>query len=68
LRIIFTAKNKQFVFLDFVKDNALKHTKIPVQTNATGEAFLNEGTIKNFLRDQLKRKDLNIYSLEVLGY
>lgn len=68
LRLIFADKNTQYVFLDFAKDNMLKHTKIPIQTTSTGEAFIGEETIRNFLREQLKRKDLNIYSLEVLGY
>ena len=68
LRLIFTAKNTQYVFLDFAKGDKLKHTKIPIQTNTAEEAFINEATIKNFLHEQLKRKDLDIYSLEVLGY
>ena len=68
LRLIFTIKNVQYVFLDFAKDDELKQTKIPIQTNPTGEALINEETIKNFLRKQLKREDLSIYSLEVLGY
>ncbi|MEM2102462.1 MAG: hypothetical protein QXM22_02990 [Candidatus Bathyarchaeia archaeon] len=68
LRLIFASKNTQYVFLDFAKGNALKRTKIPVQTNKAGEAFIAEETIRNFLHVQLKRKDLNVYSLEVLGY
>jgi len=54
--------------LDFAKGDALRRTKIPVQTNKAGEAFIDEETIRNFLHDQLRRKDLNVYSLEVLGY
>jgi len=68
LRLIFTVENTQYVFLDFAKDDALKQTKIPVQINAYGEAFLNEDTIKEFLRSQLNRKNLQIYSLEIIGY
>jgi hypothetical protein len=68
LRLIFTAENTQYVFLDFARDASLKQTKIPIQTNAYGESFLNEEAIKDFLRSQLNRKDLRIYSLEVLGY
>lgn len=68
LRLIFTIQNTQYVFLDFAKNNLLKHTKIPIQITSTGEAFISEETIRNFLHEQLKRKDLSIYSLEVLGY
>lgn len=68
LRLIFAVKNVQYVFLDFAKDNELKQTRIPLQTNQTGEALVNEDVIRNFLHEQLKRKGLNIYSLEVLGY
>jgi hypothetical protein len=68
LRLIFTAENTQYVFLDFAMGNALKQTKIPIQINTYGEAFIDEETIKNFLHSQLNRKDLRIYSLEVIGY
>ncbi|MBX5326180.1 MAG: hypothetical protein ACQXXH_04235 [Candidatus Bathyarchaeia archaeon] len=68
LRLIFASKNTQYVFLDFAKGDALRRTKIPVQRNKAGEAFIDEETIRNFLHDQLRRKDLNVYSLEVLGY
>jgi len=49
-------------------NDALKQTKIPIQINAYGEAFIDEEAIKNFLRSQLNRKDLQVYSLEVIGY
>jgi len=68
LRLIFAAKNTQYVFLDFAKDDALKHTKMPIQTDANGEAYIDEETIRSFLHAQLEREDINIYSLEVLGY
>jgi len=68
LRLIFTSKNVQYVFLDFAKGDHLKHTKIPIETTTAGEAFISEATIRKFLHEQLKRKDLDIYSLEVLGY
>ena len=68
LRLIFASKNTQYIFLDFAEGNALKRTKIPVQINKEGEAFIDEKTIRNFLIAQLGRKDLNVYSLEILGY
>lgn len=68
LRLIFVAQDTQYVFLDFAKDDALKQTKIPIRTNAAGEASIDEETIRSFLRTQLKREDIAIYSLEVLGY
>lgn len=68
LRLIFTVENAQYVFLDLAKDDALRQTKIPVEINAYGDAFVDEDEIKNFLRSQLNREDLRIYSLEVIGY
>ena len=68
LRLIFTVESAQYVFLDFAIGDALKQTKIPIQINAYGEAFIDEEAIKNFLRSQLNRKDLQVYSLEVIGY
>jgi hypothetical protein len=68
LRLIFTVENTQYVFLDFAMGDALKQTKILIQINAYGEAFIDEEAIKNFLRSQLNRRDLRIYSLEVIGY
>jgi len=67
LRLIFAAKNVQYVFLDFAKDNALKHTKIPIQTNVAREASISEEIIRNYLYDQLRLKDIRIISLEILG-
>jgi len=68
LRLIFAAENIQYVFLDFAEKHALRRTKIPVRINETGEAYVSEEDIKNFLITQLERIDLSIYSLEVLGY
>jgi hypothetical protein len=68
LRLIFTSENIQYVFLDFAKGNKLKHTNIPIQTTSTGEAFISEKAIRSFLQDQLRRKNIQICSLEILGY
>jgi len=68
LRLIFAAEKAQYVFLDFAENNALRRTKIPVRINETGEAYISEEDIKNFLIAQLERTDVSIYSLEVLGY
>jgi len=61
-------QNTQYIFLDFAESHALRRTKIPVRINETGEAYLNEEDIRNFLITQLERTDISIYSLEVLGY
>jgi hypothetical protein len=68
LRLIFTAESTQYVFLDFAKNDALKQTRIPVQPDAHGESLIEENAIKGFLRSQLNREDLRVYSLEVMGY
>ena len=61
LRLVFASK-------DVAEGKSLKRTKIPVTANLAGEFLLEEEDIKNFLKTELKRDDLSIISLEVLGY
>jgi hypothetical protein len=68
LRLVFVSKDVQYVFLDMAEGKSLRRTKIPVIANSTGEFCLEEEDIKNFLKTELKRTDLSIISLEILGY
>ena len=68
LRLVFASKDTQYVFLDVAEGRRLKRTKIPVTTNLSGECHLEEETIKNFLKTELKRTNLSIISMEALGY
>lgn len=68
LRLIFASKDVQYVFLDVADGNNLRRTKIPVSANLTGEFYIGEENIKNFLKTELKRNNLPIISMEALGY
>ena len=68
LRLLFASKDAQSVFLDVAEGRRLRRTKISVTTNVTGEFYLEEEEIKNFLKKELKRTDLSVISMEALGY
>jgi hypothetical protein len=68
LRLVFSAEDAQYVFLDFAHGNAFRRTKLPVYTNASGDAYFKEEDLKNFIHAELNRNDISIISFEVLGY
>jgi len=68
LRLVFASKDVQYVFLDVAEGKNLKRTKILIATGLAGESYLEEEDIKNFLKTELKRSNLSVISLEVLGY
>jgi len=68
LRLIFTSGIKQYIFLDFPAGDQLRQTKIPIKFNKYGEAYLEEEDVRNFILEELGRKDLAIQSMEVMGY
>lgn len=68
LRLVFASKDVQYVFLDIADGKCLKRTKIPVATISASVFSIGEEEIENFLKTELKRPDLSIISLEVLGY
>ena len=61
LRLILTAPNAYYVYIDFPKMNTLRDTEIPIHENKQGR-FLDDQEIKEFLRNQLGRKDLAVFS------
>ncbi|MEM2959946.1 MAG: hypothetical protein QW261_16715 [Candidatus Jordarchaeaceae archaeon] len=68
LRLVFTAEDKQYIFLDFPENKNLRQTKIQIKINKQGEAFIDEEDIKNFIYKEVQLKNLKIHSMEVLGY
>jgi len=68
LRIVFATQDAQYVFLDFARGETLQRTKIPLNFTDAGEAYVSEEDIKRFIKTQLGRPDLPLYSFEVLGY
>lgn len=68
LRLVFASESIQYVFLDFAHGNALWRTKLPVYTNNSGDSYFKEEDLKNFIETELNRKDISIFSFEVLGY
>ncbi len=68
LRLIFADSKSEYIFLDFAEGGSLKKTGIPVRFTEGGEAYIEDEDIKNFLVSQLKRRDMQIISLEVMGY
>ena len=68
LRLVFASKDVQYVFLDVAEGRRLKRTKIPFTANLTGEFYLEDEDIRNFLKTELKRPSLSIISMEALGY
>jgi hypothetical protein len=68
LRLVFTANDVQYVFLDFAEGSAFRRTKLAVHIQGTGDAHFDEEELKRFIRTELKREDISIVSFEVLGY
>jgi len=67
LRLIFTAKDAQYVFVDTAKGYTLRRTKIPVRVDKYGNFYLEEENIEEFIYTQLGRNDIKIRSFELMG-
>jgi hypothetical protein len=61
LRVILPAQNAYYVYLDFPKGNTLRDTAIPIHENKYGR-FIEDQDIINFLRKELGREDLAVFS------
>jgi hypothetical protein len=61
LRVILPAQNAYYVYLDFPKGNALRETAIPIRENKYGR-FLEDQDIIKFLKKELGREDLSVFS------
>jgi len=61
LRVILPAPNAYYVYLDFPKGNTLRDTTIPIRENKYGR-FLEDQDVINFLKKELGRNDLAVFS------
>jgi hypothetical protein len=61
LRLILPAQNAYYVYVDFPKGNALRDTAIPIHKNNQNR-FLEDQDIINFLKKELGREDLSVFS------
>jgi len=68
LRMIFADQEAQYVFLDFARGDKLGRTKLPLRFTKSGEASVSEEEIQGFIKKELGRPDLAVYSFEILGY
>lgn len=66
LRVILSAQNAYYVYLDFPKGNALRETVIPIRENENGLRCLEDQDIIQFIKKELGRKDLDILILNDL--
>jgi len=67
LKLVFSTRDRQYIFLDFAHGTAFRRTKLPIYTNERGDAYFEEEELKTFICTELNRKDISIISFEVLG-
>lgn len=67
LRLIFTGKGIQYVFVDTAKGDTLRRTRIPIHIDKYGNFSLEEEDVKRFITLQIGRDDINIRSFELMG-
>jgi hypothetical protein len=60
--VILPAQNAYHVFLDFPKGNALRETGIPIRENKNGLRCLEDQDIIRFIKKELARENLNVFS------
>lgn len=66
LRLIFTDKRAQYVFIDTAEDGALRRTKLRVSKDKHGNFFLKDDDIKNLIDSEVE-DDIKIRSFELMG-
>ena len=62
LRLILPAPNAYYVYVDFPKGSALRDTAIPIHENKDGLRNLEDQDIIRFLKKELEREDLAVFS------
>jgi hypothetical protein len=55
-------QDAQYVVTDFAKDDELRQTSLPIHSYAKGNRFLEDSDVKDFLRTESKREDLQVFS------
>ena len=67
LRLTFSGKDIQYVFVDTARGGFLRRTKIPIRIDKYGNSCIEEEDVKRFISLQLERDDINIRSFELMG-
>ncbi len=62
LRLMLPSPKGIYILLDFSDGKQLRQTGIPIHVDKLGNQFIEDDDVKNFLRSQLKRPDLPVYS------
>lgn len=62
LRLIMPTQNKCYVYVDFPKGENLRETGISIYEKRNIPRYLEDRDIISFIKNQLQRKDLNVYS------
>ena len=62
LRLILPAVKKQYVFIDNAVGNRLRKTGIPLHTDKSGNLYIRDEDIVEFVRAEVKSKDLKLHS------
>jgi hypothetical protein len=66
LKMILPARGTQYLFVDTAKGDRLRQTGIPIRRDRWGNLFLEDDDIKNFLKTELLREDLQILSYWII--
>jgi len=62
LKLLLPIQGGQYIFTDTAKGDKLRRTGIRIHTGIKGNRFLEDNDIKNYLKTQLQRDDLQIFS------
>lgn len=62
LRLILPTQNACYIYIDFPKGKKLRETEIPIIEKKDIPRYLEDQDIIVFLKKQLQRKDLKVYS------
>jgi hypothetical protein len=62
LKLILPLEDTQYIFTDCAKGDKLRKTGIPIHTDKKGNRFIEDNDVKSFLKTQLRREDLQIFS------
>lgn len=62
LRLILPVEGIQYVFIDTNKTNKLKKTGIPITKNSSGNLYIRDADVIEFVRISTKKKNLELHS------
>lgn len=62
LRLILPVRGFQYVFIDTAAGDRLRKTGIKLHKGRLGNLFIRDGDVVNFVRNEVKKKDLKLHS------